>query len=59
MAGIWKRRFAGASAVGAGIAVGVFVWLYATGVFPFGPFVLFAGVNVVVGLFSLKLALGS
>lgn len=55
----WKRGFAGASAIGSVIAVGVFGWLFFTGVFPLELFVLFAGVNVVVGLFSLRLAMGA
>lgn len=54
-----KRGFAGVSALGAAVFVGLFGWLYGIGVLPFGLFVVLSLINVVVGVASLKLTLES
>jgi hypothetical protein len=51
-----KRGFAATSAVGAALFVGVFAWLWLLGVLPFEVFALLAVLNLVVGAYSLKLA---
>jgi hypothetical protein len=55
MDGKLKRGFAGASALGAALFIGLFWWLYATGIFPLGLTAILSLLNLVVGVASLKL----
>jgi hypothetical protein len=57
MATNWKRTFAAASSVGAAIFVGIFAWLYVTGVLPLEIAGLLAALNVLVGVYSLRLGM--
>lgn len=52
-----KRGFAGASAVGAALFVGLFAWLYAIGFFPLELFLVLSAINIAAAVASLKLAL--
>ena len=52
-----KQGLAVASAIGAALFIGVFGWLFVNGLISFGLFVVLAGINLLVGLVSAKLAL--
>lgn len=57
MATSWQDVFAATSAVAAAMVAGFFGWLYLTGFLSFPVAAALAGLNVVVGLYSLRLAL--